>query len=240
MAWIRISFGGASRPLKALAALAVVLAVGFVASPGTSSTGHAGSVCYALTISAGTGSGSVTNFPTSTGGCPSNSYSPSYPVTLLAEPAAGYDWVSWIGTDNDGTNPTTVTMIGNRKVTANFGSNCYTLTTNVGTGSGSVARTPSSAGGCPANQYPLNYPVTLLANAAPGYAFSSWIGTDNNGANLRGQQRIRKFPIRRRIIKNNLFMIEDACQIGGRPPQRGITKIEYFPLDYGTYLTKGI
>ncbi|MCH7811207.1 MAG: hypothetical protein IH958_01095, partial [Chloroflexi bacterium] len=79
--------------------------------------------------------------------------------------------------------PTFVMMTGDRTVTANFSSNCVTLTLNVGTGQGSIIYTPTSSGGCPANQYSPGTQVTLTASPAAGFAWVSWSGTDSNGTN---------------------------------------------------------
>ncbi|MDP3766541.1 MAG: dockerin type I domain-containing protein, partial [Dehalococcoidia bacterium] len=86
----------------------------------------------------------------------------------------------WSGTDDNTLATTTVTMNGNRKVTANFGANCRTLTANVGAGSGMIQINPASAGGCPNGQYNPGYVVFLAANPASGYVWTSWSGTDDN------------------------------------------------------------
>jgi hypothetical protein len=52
---------------------------------------------------------------------PAPPYSWDQVVTLTAvESTAGWEWDSWSGTDNDGINPTTVTMTDAKNVTANF------------------------------------------------------------------------------------------------------------------------
>ena len=195
MALAGIALGGAPRFLKVLAATAVIFALGFVASPGTSPTAHAGVACYTLTMNVGSGSGSIVNMPSSTGGCPTNQYSPGYLVAIVAIPASGYVFTSWSGTDNNSTSATTVTMNGDQKVTANFEWNCHTLTMNVGAGSGSIVNMPSSAGGCPTNQYSQGYSVAIGAIPASGYVFTSWLGTDNNSASattvtMNGDQKV--------------------------------------------------
>ena len=101
MALAGFALGDAPRLLKVLAATAVILAVGFVTSPGTSPTAHAGAPCYTLTMNVGSGSGSIVNMPSSAGECPANQYSPGYPVAIVAIPASGYVFTSWSGTDND-------------------------------------------------------------------------------------------------------------------------------------------
>ncbi|MCH8850758.1 MAG: hypothetical protein IIC89_08025 [Chloroflexi bacterium] len=145
--------------------------------------GGAGVTCYTLTTNVGAGSGSVLTSPTSWGACPEGQYAAGYQPALSAEPAPGFVWAPWSGTDNNGVNPTLVTMNADRKVTANFESNCYTLTTNVGAGSGSVLTSPKSAGGCPNGQYPYGYTAAVSAEPAPGFVWAPWSGTDNDVAN---------------------------------------------------------
>jgi hypothetical protein len=77
-------------------------------------------------------------------------------------------------------------MTSDRTATAYFTSNCYRLTLNVGSGSGSVLALPPSADGCPAGQYPLGYGVSLVATPGTGYQWSGWSGTDNDSANPTG------------------------------------------------------
>lgn len=78
-------------------------------------------VCHTLTknVSPG-GGGSIKSAPPNSGGCPSGTYASGTVVDLDANADSGYDWSSWSGTDNDGINPTTVTMTGNHTVTAHY------------------------------------------------------------------------------------------------------------------------
>jgi hypothetical protein len=144
-------------------------------------TAHFSVNCHLLDTNVAAGNGSVQTSPPSAGGCPNGWYPLGYTVGVSAVAAQGYAWSSWAGTDNDGTNPTTVTVDGYRKVTANFTSTCRALTTNVGAGSGSVLRSPLSAGGCPNGSYPIGYMVGVSAQPAGGYMFQSWAGTDGSG-----------------------------------------------------------
>lgn len=139
------------------------------------------STCYQLTTSAN-GNGVVERSPQSAGGCPNGQYPPGYGVTVIGTPGSGSIFSGWTGAD-DNNNPTTVIMNGNRSVTGNFSSNCYTLTTSVGSGIGIVERSPGSAGGCPSGQYPFGYGVMVIATPSGGYTFGNWTGTDNNGVN---------------------------------------------------------
>jgi len=63
------------------------------------------------------------------------SYTSGTVVTLTATPAAGYTFTSWSGNVTGTANPETITMDGNKAVTATFAATpAYTLTPTAGTG----------------------------------------------------------------------------------------------------------
>ena len=116
------------------------------------------------------GSGLVTKVPDKT------TYVYGDVVTLTATANAGYTFSNWSGDATGSTNPVTVTMNGNRTVTANFTPNQYTLTVNIApSGSGSVTKSPDKA------SYIYGEWAYLKATAATGYAFDKWTG-DVSGA----------------------------------------------------------
>ena len=160
-----------------------VLAASCAFAASASEGGPGGEGCNALSLSVGSGSGTVQAGPTSSGGCPDGQYSPGYVVLVIATANGGYVFSSWTGTDNNGVNPSNVTMSSDKSVVGNFAYNCVQLTTSVGTGSGTVQAGPASAGGCPSGWYPPGYSVTLVATPSGGYTFSGWTGTDNNSVN---------------------------------------------------------
>lgn len=125
---------------------------------------------YTLTISyAGDGSGSVSTNQ-------SAPYHYGDVVKLTATPATGSSFSSWSGDLGGSTNPTTITIDGNKAVTATFTLNVYTLTVNVvGTGC-SVSRDNNGP-------YHYNDVVHLTANAALGWTFSQWSGALAGNAN---------------------------------------------------------
>ncbi|MFA5102304.1 MAG: cohesin domain-containing protein [Candidatus Thermoplasmatota archaeon] len=109
------------------------------------------------------GSGSVTKNP---------NYA-TYPygtvVQLTAVPTTGWVFTSWSGNLSGSTNPASITMTGNKSVTAHFTANQYTLTITT-TGSGTVTKNP--------NQVTYNYGQVVTVTAVPsaGWAFESWTG----------------------------------------------------------------
>ena len=123
---------------------------------------------YTLSITLD-GSGSVAKNPNQA------TYPYGTVVTLTATPNAGWTFSSWSGNLTGSANPTSITMNGNRSVTAHFTQNQYTLTVTTD-GSGSVTKNPNQA------MYTYGQVVTLTAVPASGWAFSSWTG------NLTGSQ----------------------------------------------------
>lgn len=99
-------------------------------------------------------------------------------VVLTATPATGYVFSSWSGDATGTTNPLTVSMNGNKNITANFTAipaNTYTLTVNAV--NGSVAKVADQA------IYSSGSTVVLTATAAAGYSFSSWSGDATGSVN---------------------------------------------------------
>jgi len=124
---------------------------------------------YTLTVNT-EGNGSVDLDPA--GG----SYSSGTVVTLTANADSGWTFSGWSGDLGGSTNPETITMDGNKIVTATFTQDTYTLTVNT-VGNGSVDLSP--AGG----SYSSGIVVTLTANADPGWTFDGWSGDLGGSAN---------------------------------------------------------
>ena len=122
---------------------------------------------YSLTVNT-VGQGSVTP----NGG----TYEAGTPVTLTATPAPGWQFDGWSGDASGSDNPLTITMDGNKTITATFSKiqgTMYTLTVNT-VGQGSV--TPNGG------TYEAGTPVTLTASPASGWQFDGWSG-DASGSN---------------------------------------------------------
>ncbi len=115
---------------------------------------------YTLSISAA--NGAVTASPSQA------TYTHGEVVTLTATPSTGYGFSSWSGDASGTAASTTVTMDGNKSVTAAFTLNTYTL--SISSANGTVARDPEQA------TYTHGQTVTLTAVPATGYSFSSWSG----------------------------------------------------------------
>jgi len=134
--------------------------------------GQEGAGQQELTVTASpSNGGTVTRSPSQT------QYSSGSSVTLTANPASGYEFTRWEGDATSWSNPTTITMDGDKTVTAAF-TPSYTLT---------VATLPSDGGtverGPDKTQYASGSSVTLTANPAYGYEFTRWEGDATGSAN---------------------------------------------------------
>ncbi len=96
-------------------------------------------------------------------------------VQLTATPNAGYTFTGWSGDANGSNNPLTVTMDGNKNITANYSLNAYTLT--VTSANGTVAKNPDQA------NYNHGTQVQLTATPNVGYTFTGWSGDVSGNTN---------------------------------------------------------
>jgi uncharacterized repeat protein (TIGR02543 family) len=98
-------------------------------------------------------------------------YAPGANVNVMANPASGYRFTGWSGDAAGAASLKTVTMDGNKKLTANFQQITYKLTTNVTPPEGGhITRNPDR------EAYPANERVTVIAVPARGYALANWNG----------------------------------------------------------------
>ncbi len=122
---------------------------------------------YTLTVTSV--NGTVSKNPNQT------NYNYGTTVTLTATPSTGYTFTGWSGDATGSTNPLTVTMNGNKSITANFAINTYTLTVNAT--NGTVTKNP--------NQANYNYGSTVQLTVTPsiGYTFTGWSGDATGSTN---------------------------------------------------------
>jgi uncharacterized repeat protein (TIGR02543 family) len=152
------------------------------------------------------GSGSVTKNPNQA------TYPYGTAVQLTAIANTGWTFSSWTGNLSGSTNPTSITMNGNKSVTAHFTQNQYTLTITLD-GSGSVTKNPNQA------TYSYGQTVTLTAVPGTGYTFSSWTG------DLTGAQNPTT------ITMNGNRAVTAHFQDSAPPQISGITRTTSSPLD---------
>ena len=135
--------------------------------------------CFSLSTSISpSGSGSVSADPPPN--CGGGQYTAGTQVQLTANPASGYNFSDWSGDASGSANPITITMDGDKSVTANFTHQCFSLSTSISP-SGSVSVDPLP--NCGSDQYTAGTQVQLTANPASGYSFSYWSGDASGSAN---------------------------------------------------------
>jgi hypothetical protein len=143
--------------------------------------------CYTLTRTVQpSNSGSITPSLLKSASCPANyQYTAGTSVSLQATANSGYQFSSWSGALGGATNPQSVTMDGNKSVTANFIvpiENCYQLLVDH-TGNGSDPTTsPAQSTGCSAGFYRSGEEIELQADPANGWHVTGWNGTDNDSS----------------------------------------------------------
>ncbi len=120
---------------------------------------------YALTMVVNPGGGG-----TITPAVGLHNYDSNTVVSVTATPSSGYRFVNWTGgVTNPNSTSTTVTMNGNKTITANFARQ-YTLTMAVNPGGGTT--TPAVG----PHNYDANTVVSITATPSSGYRFVDWTG----------------------------------------------------------------
>jgi uncharacterized repeat protein (TIGR02543 family) len=119
---------------------------------------------FPLTVTASPTAGGVIGQDPSGTCLPANSQ-----VTLYPSPNQYYAFTGWSGDVSGNANPLTITMDAAKNIVANFAT--YTLATAASPAAGgSVALSPDQP------SYPPGSQVSLTANPASGYGFTSWSG----------------------------------------------------------------
>jgi NOL1/NOP2/fmu family ribosome biogenesis protein len=102
-------------------------------------------------------------------------------VELTVAPAAGWSFVNWTGDVTGMNNPVSITVDGDKTVTANYAQAEYTLA--ITSEHGNVIKNPDQA------TYHYGDVVELTAVSATGWSFANWTG-DATGANNPGSVTI--------------------------------------------------
>ena len=107
------------------------------------------------------------------------SYNQNSNVSITATPAEGYVFTGWTGNASGSTNPLTVTMTGNKNITATFSRSQYSLNVDV-VGEGSVAQELISSAKSKTD-YDSGSTVRLTATPEAGWLFYEWEGLSTGG-----------------------------------------------------------
>jgi len=107
-------------------------------------------------------------------------------TNLMVTPATGYEFVGWSGDTTSAQNILTVTMNGDKTLTANFRyiQKTYKLTTNMSPlYGGNITRSPDK------EAYVAGEEVTVTATPATGYSFIGWTGA------VSGSSRVNRVKV---------------------------------------------
>src|SRR5208283_4801401 len=169
--------------LLALLALVALGSLGFAFSRAPTATLYInGQEVSGSSITLSSGTVSVNPAPE-----PNGEYANHTRVTLTANPSSGYDWKAWTGTQNDASNPTTITVGQNKQITVNFEPRVSLIINNqqvigsyVSFSQGSITVSPAPDGD---GKYSSGTVVTLSAQANPGYDWTGWLGSNTDTLN---------------------------------------------------------
>ncbi len=171
---------------------------------------------YTLTITSA--NGTVTKNPDQV------NYNHGSTVQLTATPAVGYSFSSWSGDASGSTNPLTVTMDGNKNITANFTLNTYTVT--ITSLNGAVTKNPDQA------SYNYGTDVTLTATADIGYHFLGWSGDATGSANPLTVTMDGNKNIKANFLPLNVIAFDDFNRADESPFTVGGNWVKAFGSEY--------
>ncbi len=126
---------------------------------------------YTLTVAA---NGNGTTDPAAG----THSYAAGTSVKITATPASGYTFTGWSGAATGTTNPVTITMDGNKTLTANFDAAAANYTLGI-TVSGNGTTDPAAG----THSYAAGTSVKITATPASGYTFTGWSGATTGTTN---------------------------------------------------------
>ena len=166
---------------------------------------HAASVvysqnCYTLSTSVSPeNSGVISASPEPN--CQETKYASGSVVQLTAQPNPGHVFNQWSGALTGSTNPTTLSMSGNKTVSANFNQACYQLVlTHSGEGSDPDA-SPNQSAGCDPGTYLVGASVSLTAAPDSGWQVENWEGSNNDNSSSTSNNLT--MPAEEHIVKVN-------------------------------------
>ena len=136
--------------------------------------------CYSLTTQVNPSTGGQIDPPSPPPNCGADKYIAGTVVSLTARANTGYTFGNWSGALSGPQATKSLTMDGDKSVTANFSANCYTLVVTIDPIglNATITNSPSKSPGCSANdQYTYGAVVSLMAMSPGGYTFSHWSGS---------------------------------------------------------------
>ncbi len=141
-------------------------------------------ICHTLTLNSDPTEGG--DIEVTEGTCPfdPSKYIVGTSVGLEAKPNDGYKFDSWSGTDNDSSQDknNTITMDGDRSVTATFDLSCHPLILSHSPQEGGSApsRMPQKSPSCSLGEYVAGQQLSFSATPNANYRVEKWVGTNND------------------------------------------------------------
>jgi hypothetical protein len=139
-------------------------------------------VCFTLGTTTNPANSGAINVQTPPN-CNGTQYTQGTVVTVSAAPNANLAFTGWSGDLTGATNPATVTMTGNKNITANFATAqaaCFALTLTAANGNITAAPAPNCNNG---TQYTHGTVVNLTAVPNDGFTFGTWSGAATGTTN---------------------------------------------------------
>jgi len=174
-------------------------------------------ITYTITTAANpTNGGYVSRNPNQT------NYAPKTRVSLMAVPTEGCKFIGWSGAAKGTANPITITVDGDKMLTANF-QQPYTLTTYVFPSDGGyVYRSPDK------ETYAAGEKVILTAISANGYTFTGWTGAASGRKN-----RLTVTMDGDKALSANFYQKSVSQYVAPKPKTRVVRETAPKALTYG-------
>lgn len=153
--------------------------------PTATSTAVSGTApdCWSLNLTAAGEGQPIRAVPTHSDACPANRYTAGQRITLIAEPAPGWDVDRWSGTSEDFpalpevvlTMPNAVHWVG-----VTYTASCYRLTLGAEGAEGLPVALPPRSASCASGEYVKGEQIALQVQAEADRVVLGWRGTDQD------------------------------------------------------------
>lgn len=136
-------------------------------------------------------------------------------VTIVATPAANYEFKGWAGAASGNTNPLTITLNTDKHVIAEFKKKIYNIQVQIEPSNGGMVQ-PTSG------EYEAGKKVNFIATPSAGYRFHSWSGGVTGSANPVDVNVDNNKTVIAKFVKQ--YMLSVICQPidGGSVPSAGL------------------
>lgn len=136
-------------------------------------------------------------------------------ITFTATADPGWTFAGWSGDLSGTTNPTTVTVDGNKNISATFTQDHYTVSVTPPTG-GAIDKNPDQS------TYVYGEVITFTATAAPGWTFVNWTGDLSGGDNPKTLSVVGNHTVGANFSQNSYTLLTNTVGNGvvGKNPDQ--------------------